>query len=130
MSKNLLTALLIAGMSATAKAEPTVYYCNTTAFADIVGSETEKIKSYPFKLFVDLQNEKIKMSAEFGDSEASGDQIIPWDGVFNCGEDAFFVSNLLEVFDFKDNTLAYAKIGFNQHGETSVRAFMARCDKF
>ena len=35
MTKCLPAALLIAGLSATAKAEPTVYYCNTTKFADV-----------------------------------------------------------------------------------------------
>ena len=78
MTKQFLAALLIAGLSATAKAEPTVYYCNTTKFADVDKDEIQKIRSYPFKLFVDLKNSKIKVAGEIANFEASGAQVIPW----------------------------------------------------
>ena len=130
----LLTALLIAGLSATAKAEPVVYYCNTTAFADVVGSEINHVRSYPFKLFVDLQNKRIKLSGEFADSDSEAfgkySHVRPWHEANNYGEDAFYANTFDEVFDFRNNTLAYARVNANQDKELFATAVIARCDKF
>ena len=131
MTKCLPAALLIAGLSVTAKAEPTVYYCNTTKFADVMKDEIQTIKSYPFKLFVDWANDKIKIAGEFAEFEASGDQVTPWSVLSTeKGENAFFGSTISRTFDFQNNILGYSTVTSNQNGELFVRGIIARCDKF
>ena len=100
MTKQLLTALLIAGISAMAKAEPTVYYCNTTAFAQVYGTTTDTVRSYPFKLFIeaDLGRTKIKIAAdELWDLTLDGskeeDTVYQWLTRPEYGDDAFFGMN-------------------------------------
>ena len=64
MTKHLLTALLIAGFSVTAKAEPTVYYCNTVSYAEVTEGKVSDVRSYPFKLFIDFAERKIKVAGK------------------------------------------------------------------
>lgn len=93
----LLTALFIAGLSATAKAEPVVYYCNTTAHVKVTETEILDYQSRPFRLLVDLEAKRAKVSRDV-------DFHWEWeDGLMNervsslalgaWGDDAFFANN-------------------------------------
>ena len=64
MTKHLLTALLIAGLSATAKAEPTVYYCTTTHLVSVSPDGVKKYSQEPFKLFIDAENKAIEIRSD------------------------------------------------------------------
>ena len=131
ITNKLLTALLIAGLSVMAKAEPVVYYCNTIKFVEVFKDEVINIKSYPFKLFVDLKSKKIKIAGEIGDFEATGDEVITWSPFFKRGENAFYGGNALGTFDFQHNTLIYSKAtARDSDKELFIMSFIARCDKF
>ena len=130
MTKQLLTALLVAGLSATAKAEPVVYYCTTTQFAEVFVDKVIKIKDYRFKLFVDLQNKLVKIAGEIGEFQAMSDDVFVWSLPQTSEQIGFFGGNPLGNFDFRNNTLAYTKAGSNSDGELFVQSLVARCDKF
>lgn len=92
MTKQLLTALLIAGLSATAKAEPVVYYCETISGQTIwVSGDSKPAESFRFKIKVDESTLKISRKID--------------------GESSVTVYTLIDSYDpklgtFKSNGLA------------------------
>ena len=137
MTKHLLTGLLIAGFSVTAKAEPTVYYCNTVSLAQVKEAGVSDIKSYPLKLFVDLEEAKIKISTD-GLNAFEIDDGIPYRSVTRWfgegkGEDAFFASDSDRLVDFRNGVLAVTEIGTieeNEEAQMIISSYLASCDKF
>ena len=143
MTKHLLTALLIAGFSVTAKAEPTVYYCNTTAYAVTQAGDVSNLKSYPFKLFVDLESRKVKVAGDvnFATELTDGklgarvrkftllglgdDALIP-----GFSEDAFYAHDIFTHLSFEGGTLQLSDFGADANSKRFVRSIIARCDKF
>ena len=118
MTKQLLTALLIAGLSTTAKAEPTVYYCEMKHFVKIdaeTGLTRYRLERFPMQ--VDARK------ASFG-----GDGYLEGSGIvldfFNPKKDVFYsVDGLASL---RDNILL---ISAPVAGER-LTSVMARCDKF
>ena len=135
MTKQLLTALLIAGLSATAKAEPVVYYCNTTAFAQVYGDNSDVVKSYPLKLFIErhITKSKIKIASDEIwdlnlDASKETDSVYLWPTEY--GDDAFWGNNDDVMVDFRNGVLAYTTIGTSKTGELMASAYVASCEKF
>ena len=122
MIKQLLTALLIAGLSATAKAEPTVYYCNMTALVKVDADGTVN-KYTPERFTMKVEGRTVSfggdgyMGGSKGELEQSFDPEIPsfWsvDGKFA------FVDNVL----IHSQRSAFGKDKF-------VISFIARCEDF
>lgn len=64
MTKKLLIALLIASLSATAKAEPVVYVCSSENVAEIRDGGIRSGREVRFKLFIDQSQQTVKLSEE------------------------------------------------------------------
>ena len=132
----LLTALLIAGISATAKAEPVAYFCNTTKYAQVTDDEVSKIRSYPFKLLVDLEQGKVKISGEISPIEIVDGKFFgrvkPWGGdETGLGQDSFFAHDPTIILDFRDGQLASTRIGeLRGTDDFLISSYLASCDKF
>ena len=133
MTKQLLTALLIAGLSATAKAEPVAYYCATTANVTVTEEGVVEHQSNPFRLLVDLAAKRVKVSR--GES-------ISWeweDGLRNeqvgsleyeaIGDNAFYATN-----EFISLVYGSGKVMISQlrsaDGVRKVDAVIANCEEF
>ena len=143
MKGKLLTALLVAGLSATAKAEPVVYYCNTIkhAFIDTQGVAT--VESIPLRIFIerDTKAVKIKGVPVIGDIYISDSGVQKhlsfWPPHLGYGDDAFYGGNWDSTVEFRHNTLAVAQVGFKRKAGIGsgpqtfmLNAFLAECDKF
>ena len=134
----LLTALLIAGLSATAKAEPVVYFCNTIKYSEVTKDEVSNIRSYPFKLFIDTESRRMKVAGELINFEATDNEmfakVIPWHADYNLGENAFHGFALGKTFDFRSGVFAFSAIstlgGESMGKEMIVASYLAQCDKF
>ena len=138
MTKPLLTALLIAGLSATAKAEPTVYFCNTTQYTQLTKEKVRRFKSHPFKLFVDLEAGRVKVTGEhvigvnISDDLDLGN-VRKWPNVeIDFGEGAFFANDGDWLVDFRRGNLAVTGISsISDNGsEFLISGYIATCDKF
>lgn len=131
MTKHFLTALLIAGFSVAAKAEPTVYYCNTTAYAQVDASNVSDIRSYPFKLFVDLEQGKVKIAGDvnFATEITRGEGHSAVD-TYGNSDDLFFAYNIVESMVFDKGSLTLTSQVPLANGEPFIIAAVARCDKF
>ena len=131
MTKHLLTALLIAGFSVAAKAEPTVYYCNTTEYAQVTGGGVIDVKSYPFKLFVDKA--KVKISGDIDPIEITSGAdgtVLPM-SLSKDGNDDFLAFNYKAVLDFRNRQLAYTTVRRRAiDGDFLLSSLLADCDKF
>ena len=138
MTKQLLTALLIAGLSATAKAEPVVYQCETISFARITEKGVGNLKSHPFRLFVDLgkpesTNKKIKVVGEvITEFEVTADVdslIIPLDE--DHGENAF-IGQLGPFVTFSFRYGLFSASFLSQVGDRHrpiIDSYISRCDQ-
>ena len=137
----LLTALLIAGLSATAKAEPVVYYCNTYQYAQVDDTEVADIIDYPIKLFIDREKRVIKVAGnplmdDFTiDNGNVGGQVVgfyPSDGQY--GEDAFAASSGFDGYvEFRNGVLAVVAVNTGiEHSKSDflLNSYLADCDKF
>ena len=135
MTKQVLIALLITGLSAIAKAEPTVYFCNTVKLAQVTQSEISKVKSYPFRLFIDTVEKRVKGVGEIISLDATDDvlgtNVNFWRARWNYGQNAFFGSTFDTTFDFRNGVFAYTKIStIGDEDEFITTSFIARCDEF
>ena len=135
MTKQLLTALLIAGLSATAKAEPVVYYCNTVQQSVIQKSRTIDLIPQRFKLFVDLGKKKIKIVGTLADDyeviDGDVDQVTAH---FNNGpnENNFYGRiSTIAVFAFQKGLFTYSIVDSGVFSDSpTVRSFIANCEDF
>lgn len=129
MKGKLLTVLLTAGLSATAKAEPIVYYCNSTAYALVTSEEVVNAESHLFRLFIDRENEKIKIS---GDSMLHEITHRSWGGVVYIYEDgqSFSAHDGFSLVKFKEGHLLVTKIALPVSMEMFVKTFSADCEKY
>ena len=136
MTKQLLTALLIAGLLATAKAEPVAYFCNTTQYAEVTDDEVSNIRSYPFKLLVDLEQGKVKISGDISPIEIVDGKFFgrvePWGGdEAGLRQDSFFAHDPTIVLDFRDGQLAFTGIGkLTSTDDFIIASYLASCEKF
>ena len=129
MTKQLLIALLITGLSATAKAEPTVYYCNTTHYAQVNPDQLLNLRSYPVKLFVDIKSERVKVSLTDWATTFKNDEILYFGD--SEGSESFQGSNRYGLVRFYNKTLAYTDIDYREKdGAVMISSFTASCDKF
>ena len=128
LTKYLFTALLIAGLPATANAETSVYYCNTQHFAQITDDGVANVKSYPFKMKVDSSRRTVEFKGDvLGGLNLRNVNI--WDNGVNFDGST---GNGNQVFVFDSGYLSYtgliARIGgsvlFYPEGHIS------KCDKF
>ena len=62
MTKQLLTALLIAGLSATAKAEQNIYYCEMKSFVELT-REGELVRYQPERFRMKLEKYSVTFSS-------------------------------------------------------------------
>ena len=142
MSKPLLTALLIAGLSATAKAESEIYLCNTIehAFVDIEG--VKNIPSAPFKMFADKDKNQIRLEGmpftrNLLVTDGVGEEhLVFWPSGLDYGEIAFYGGNHNSAVEYRHNTLAVTQVGFKVKGGIGsgpqtfmLNAFLAECNK-
>ena len=137
ITNKLLTALLVVGLSATARAEPTVYYCNTIKFGEVTTEKVSNIKSHPFKLFIDAEAQRVKVAGESINFEATDSvmyaNVTPWGTQHNLGENAFYGNTLSSIFDFRGGVFAFTAINTLGDGlgkEMIISSYVARCDKF
>ena len=139
ITNKLLTTLLVVGLSATARAEPTVYYCNTIKYGEVTKEKVSNIRSYPFKLFVDTEARpvKVKVAGETINFEATDGvrfaNVTLWNSERNFGENAFYGNKLSSIFDFRGGIFAYTAIismGKEFGKEMVISSYQARCDKF
>ena len=138
MTKQLLTALLIASTYTTARAEPTVYFCNTTQYTQLTEEQVLGFKSYPFKLFVDLEAGRVKVTGEHVNGfnivdERGLGSVTKWlNEVIDFGEGAFFANDGDWLIDFRQGNLAVTGISSASEngGEFLISSFIASCDKF
>ena len=135
MTKQLLTALLIAGSSATAKAEPVVYYCDTVQQSVIQKSRTVVLPAQRFKLFVDLKIKKIKIAGTLLDdhevSDGGDDKVT---ALFTNGPNEYnFYGRIstIAAFAFQNGLFTYSIVDSGIFSESpTVRSFIANCEKF
>ena len=133
MTKQLLTALLIAGLSATAKAEPTPYFCSTTAHVQITEKEIQDVESRPFRLLVDLETKQVKVSRDVN---------FYWeweDGLLNervgslklkaWGDNAFYANNEFISLIYGSGKLMISQLQV-LNGVRKIDAVIANCDGF
>ena len=134
-AKQLLTGLLIAGLSATAKAELAVYYCNTTSYGQVTKEEVSNIRSYPFKLFIDLEQGKVKISGEISPIEIVDGtrlgRVKAWGDAVGLGQDSFFAHDPTIILDFRDGQLASTRVGeLKGTDKFLIASYIASCEKF
>lgn len=133
ISKSIIS-ILFSSIAVVAAAEPSVYYCNTTGYAQVERNDVRDIQSYPFKLFIDLENRQIKIagSVDFAMELKEGEgyaRVRSWQ-MPSLGKDAFFAHNTFASFIFESNTLLVSELGATKAGGYFVNAAIARCDKF
>ena len=120
MTKQLLTTLLIAGISATAKAEPTVYYCEMKSFADFM--HDGEIVNYKLERFtMKVESKKVSFG---GDGYLEGHER-PLDFEFRLNDEFFTSSAFGGIFEFRENILRVAQMSIKD-----MTTLVARCDKF
>lgn len=118
-----------------AKAEPTVYYCNTTQYAEVTEERVANIRSYAFKLFIDLEAtpRRVKASGEavnFDYTDGEIGTINPyWEGA-GFGYDSFFGGAIGSTYEFRNGIFAYTTTSRLADKSTYIASFLARCDKF
>ena len=139
MTKQLLTALFIAGLSATAKAEPVVYYCNVIQWSD---TTPEKISDLPidtkFRMTIDLEKLTLEIKAKKGASSRlldltiandldKGQRVSPW-----LLDQSFTASSHANLLTFYDGMLTYTRTYFGMKGQPdpSINSRIASCDQF
>ena len=125
MTKQLLRALLIAGISATAKAEPTVYYCEMKSFIHQKSDGT--VTEYQAERFL-MKVEKYRVS--FGGKGYMDDSTFslafpfrPDVGVFRLSGEVFYDGAYAH---FLEETLTFTKLDSNM----GITSFVAQCDDF
>ena len=133
MTKQLLTALLIAGLSATAKAKPVAYYCATTANVTVTEKGIVEHQSNPFRLLVDLESKRVKISRDV-------DFYWEWeDGLGNeqvgsleykaIGDNAFYATNEFISLVYGSGKVMISQLG-STDGVRKVDAVIANCEEF
>ena len=126
MNKQLLTALLFAGLSATATAEPVVYYCNTTAYAQVKEEKVQNIRSYAFRLFIDRENKKIKIAGEVNTNEVE-------EGVYsgavsiNADSSSFMAWDNSSLLNFENGRLLQTVLS---RTASIIQSYSAQCDRY
>lgn len=123
MTKHLLTALIFAGFSVAAKAEPTVYYCEMQEFIDLMpDGEVVRYELQRFTMKVD----EIKVSFG-GDGYMKGwSTLVLREELLGPDFDAFSHERDGTTMRFSNNVLRYT--WHAPSGE--IKAFVARCGKF
>ena len=118
MTKKLLTALLIAGISVTVKAEPVVYYCEMKVFAELTADgEIRRYKNERFPMKVEERRVSFGGDGFMSNhSETLRASFVPSQGFFISEGGTWFENNIL--------TSSSHSLG------ESVASFVARCDKF
>ena len=122
MTKQLLTALLIAGLSATAKAEPAVYYCEMTALVKVESDGT--VNEYTperFTMRVDGLTASFGGDGYVGGSEAE----LKWPFTPKVSES---FSSVDGRFYFYDKILTHSQHSIDK--SKFVISFVARCEDF
>ena len=120
MTKPLLTALLIAGLSATAKAEPVVYYCEMKKLIEME-PDGEVINYKPERFTMKIGPDEVSFGGD-GYMEGASYTHGGWDsklGYFryeHSGSSGLFNNNF-----FTSSALSV---------DGGLIAFVARCDKF
>lgn len=121
ITNKLLTALLIAGLSATAKAEPVVYYCEMRGFIDLMpDGEVKRYKLERFPMKIEGNNVSFGGDGFLKDSENTLKSNNPENGYFTYvgeGYAAVFFDNLL-------------RITWHNYLDGEITAIVARCDNF
>ena len=135
MTKQLLTALLIAGISLTANAELVVYYCNTTSYGQVTNEGVDNIRSYPFKLFIDLEQGKVKISGEISPIEIVNGtrfgRVKSWGDEVGLGQGSFFAHDPTIILDFRHGQLASTRLGeLKGTDDFLISSYLASCEKF
>ena len=132
----LLTTLLIAVLSATAKAEPVVYYCevvkSTTIDADFV-DDGGYLNGLRFKMAVDFSKSEIRASGDFGFDvigDAATNHVTPKapDGFSAHSLESDGLSRTLHL---TGSLLAYGVLSEDEDdGSPYILNIFAHCDKF
>ena len=137
MATKTFAVMLIATTAIFAKAEPSVYFCNTTEFAQVTDDGVGNIKSYPFRLFVDLDQKKIKISGDIAIApletlhDGQDNHVMPWTISSDKGEDAFFAFNSSILLDFQNGQLAATKLAYRSvKPGFLLSSLLASCEKF
>ena len=114
-----------------------MYFCNTTSFSIVSEAEVSKISSYPLKLFVDLTQDKIKLTGDIANIEIEDGKkyahVASWSGDSskNRGPNAFFASNLDHLIQFQNGLLAVTSIREDVgESELAIFSYLADCDAF
>lgn len=135
MTMKTLAFTLIAITVNFAKAEPVVYFCNTTNYAQVTDEKVGNIRSYPLKLFVDLEQGKVKISGdvlaiEIEDGASIG-RVRAWRDAAEYGQDAFFAHDPSHLLDFQNGQLASTSIlKLKDPEEFIISSYLASCEKF
>ena len=121
ITNKLLTALLLVGLSATAKAEPVVYYCETKGFIRLM-PDGEVVRYKLDRFTMKIESNKVSFGGDgyLGGSDSKLQEYYPSTAFFTAvGEGDFTV--------FSDNLL---RVTMHNYGEGYTTALVAKCEDF
>ena len=134
MTEKLLTALLIAGLSATVKAEDSAYICKVSNYVEITEDRAGKIETEVVGLLTNLNIRQVKIKDRIGDVLISdsdhGSTVSPWP--IEHGEDAFSANNTGNIVTFSGGVLSVSRHLATYEGEEFkpfIDSYIATCTK-
>ena len=123
MTKQLLTALLIAGLSAMAKAEPTVYYCEPVHSVQIDKDEGTLTNQTAQRFLMKIEGQTVTYKGHYW----LGDEKVELSGKFDPGTNSFYTTSRAPMaMSFYENVhiITAHEVGL------SALTFISFCDKF
>ena len=133
MTKQLLTALLMTGLSATATAEPVAYYCATTANVTVSEKGVVEHQSNPFRLLVDLAAKRVKVSRDLNFywewEDGLGNEQVGSLEYKAIGDNAFYATNEFISLVYGSGKVMISQLS-SADGVRKVDAVIANCEEF